>query len=101
LIAYRIRDDEVRGPFVPKIPRDFDGMVRLPWLGYRNTARSGATTSPLGRNDELVAFYPASIGSNEKPALSGTFRVRRIVKNPTYHPAVLILASACDVGATS
>jgi lipoprotein-anchoring transpeptidase ErfK/SrfK len=39
----------------------------------------------LGRNGELVAFYPASIGSSEKPAPSGTYGVRRIVKNPTYH----------------
>jgi lipoprotein-anchoring transpeptidase ErfK/SrfK len=38
-----------------------------------------------GRNDELIAFYPASIGSSEKPAPSGTYRVRQVVKNPTYH----------------
>jgi lipoprotein-anchoring transpeptidase ErfK/SrfK len=38
-------------------------------------------------NDQggLVAFYPASIGSQEKPAPSGTFRVRRVVENPVYH----------------
>jgi len=38
-------------------------------------------------NDDggLVAFYPASIGSQEKPAPSGTFRVRQVVENPTYH----------------
>src|SRR5690348_10801568 len=33
----------------------------------------------------LEAFYPASIGSEEKPAPSGTFRVKRIARNPTYH----------------
>lgn len=33
----------------------------------------------------LVAFYPATIGSQEKPAPSGTFRIRSVVKNPTYH----------------
>jgi lipoprotein-anchoring transpeptidase ErfK/SrfK len=33
----------------------------------------------------LVAFYPASIGSQEKPAPSGTFRIRQVVENPTYH----------------
>lgn len=38
----------------------------------------------LGRNGELIAFYPASIGSSEKPAPTGTYRVRRVVKNPTY-----------------
>ncbi len=39
----------------------------------------------FGRNDELVAFYPASVGSVEKPAPSGTYHVRRVVKDPTYH----------------
>jgi len=33
----------------------------------------------------LVAFYPASIGSKEKPAPSGTFRIRQVAENPTYH----------------
>lgn len=135
LIAYTITDDDVRGPFVHKIPRDFEGMARLHRLGYRSAAQllaeefhtseelikllnSGKTldragtviTVPnvsdgrpdgqvskievdkpakvvraFGRNGELIAFYPASIGSQEKPAPSGTYSVRRVVKNPTYH----------------
>jgi lipoprotein-anchoring transpeptidase ErfK/SrfK len=42
-----------------------------------------------GSDDRLVAFYPATIGSTEKPAPSGTFQVRDIVRNPsyTYNPA--------------
>ena len=39
----------------------------------------------FGRHDELVAFYPASVGSREKPAPSGTYHVGRVVKDPTYH----------------
>jgi lipoprotein-anchoring transpeptidase ErfK/SrfK len=39
----------------------------------------------LGENGELVAFYPASIGSEEKPAPGGRFKVRRVAHNPTYH----------------
>jgi len=35
LIAYTITEDDVRGPFVHRIPRDFEGMARLPRLGYR------------------------------------------------------------------
>jgi lipoprotein-anchoring transpeptidase ErfK/SrfK len=135
LIAYTITDDDVRGPFTRKIPRDFEGMARLSWLGYRNAAqllaekfhtseelikllnpgksldRSGTViTAPnvadgrpdgqvskievdkpakvvraLDRNNELVAFYPASIGSSEKPAPSGTYGVRLVKKNPAYH----------------
>jgi lipoprotein-anchoring transpeptidase ErfK/SrfK len=36
-----------------------------------------------------MAFYPASIGSAEKPAPSGTFQVRRVTYDPdyTYNPA--------------
>jgi lipoprotein-anchoring transpeptidase ErfK/SrfK len=32
----------------------------------------------------LVAFYPASIGSDEKPAPSGRFEIRAIARDPTY-----------------
>jgi lipoprotein-anchoring transpeptidase ErfK/SrfK len=135
VIAYTITDDDVRGPFVPEVPRDLEGMARLSQLGYRNAAellaekfhtseelikllnpgktvdRAGTViTVPnvadgrparhvfrievdkpvkavraFGRNDELVAFYPASVGSSEKPAPSGTYHVGRVVKDPTYH----------------
>ena len=37
------------------------------------------------KDGKLVAFYPATIGSTEKPAPSGTFRVRRVAYNPDYH----------------
>ncbi|HLH90365.1 MAG TPA: L,D-transpeptidase [Xanthobacteraceae bacterium] len=37
------------------------------------------------RDGRLLAFYPASIGSTEKPAPSGTFKVRRVARNPDYH----------------
>src|SRR5215468_9534573 len=33
LIAYTITDDDVRGPFVPEIPRDLEAMARLNQLG--------------------------------------------------------------------
>jgi lipoprotein-anchoring transpeptidase ErfK/SrfK len=39
----------------------------------------------LAANGELLATYPASIGSQEKPAPSGSYQVRKIVENPTYH----------------
>ena len=32
-----------------------------------------------------VAFYPATIGSKEKPAPSGTFRILSVTRHPTYH----------------
>jgi lipoprotein-anchoring transpeptidase ErfK/SrfK len=38
----------------------------------------------FGPGGEFVAYYPASVGSKEKPAPSGTYRVRRAMFNPTY-----------------
>ena len=37
------------------------------------------------KSGKLLAFYPATIGSTEKPAPSGTFKVQRIAYNPAYH----------------
>ncbi|MER9237513.1 L,D-transpeptidase [Mesorhizobium sp. M0633] len=39
----------------------------------------------LDRAGKWLAVYPASIGSEEKPAPSGMAEVRRVVHNPTYH----------------
>ena len=36
------------------------------------------------RDGKFLAFYPATIGSEEKPAPSGDFKVRGIVWNPDY-----------------
>jgi lipoprotein-anchoring transpeptidase ErfK/SrfK len=37
------------------------------------------------KNGNPVAFFPASIGSEEKPAPSGIFRIRQVDRNPKYH----------------
>jgi len=37
-----------------------------------------------GAGDKLTAVFPASIGSTEKPAPSGTFKVASVTHNPTY-----------------
>ncbi|BCM18674.1 L,D-transpeptidase family protein [Mesorhizobium sp. J8] len=39
----------------------------------------------LDASGKAIAVYPASIGSEEKPAPSGTAEVKRVVHNPTYH----------------
>src|SRR5215469_2418011 len=38
-----------------------------------------------GAGGKLIAVLPASIGSTEKPAPSGTFKVASVTHNPTYH----------------
>jgi lipoprotein-anchoring transpeptidase ErfK/SrfK len=37
------------------------------------------------QDGKLLAFYPATIGSEEKPAPSGVFKVSRVDWNPEYH----------------
>jgi lipoprotein-anchoring transpeptidase ErfK/SrfK len=46
--------------------------------------KPGRGLRAFGPNGELVAYYPASVGSKEKPAPSGTYGVRRAMFNPTY-----------------
>jgi len=47
--------------------------------------KSARTLSAFDADGNLVAFYPASIGSPEKPAPSGEFKVKGVAHNPTYH----------------
>jgi lipoprotein-anchoring transpeptidase ErfK/SrfK len=37
------------------------------------------------RDGKLVGFYPASIGSDEKPAPTGTLKITRVVRYPVYY----------------
>lgn len=68
--------------------------IRVPNVGTRDQSgrvarievdKSAHDLRALGENGELIAFYPASIGSEEKPAPSGRFKVRRIAHDPAYH----------------
>jgi lipoprotein-anchoring transpeptidase ErfK/SrfK len=47
--------------------------------------KNARTLSAFDADGNLVAFYPASIGSTEKPAPSGVFKVKSVAHNPTYH----------------
>ena len=63
----------------------------------KNERREGASVATIvvdkparnvrayDKDGKLLAFYPATIGSTEKPAPSGTFKVRRAAFNPDYH----------------
>jgi len=42
------------------------------------------TVSAFAKDGKLIAFYPASVGSEEKPTPSGTLKVVSIQSNPTY-----------------
>jgi lipoprotein-anchoring transpeptidase ErfK/SrfK len=42
------------------------------------------TVKAFDRSGDLIAFYPATVGSEEKPSPSGTLKVTHIDHNPTY-----------------
>jgi lipoprotein-anchoring transpeptidase ErfK/SrfK len=152
LTQYTIQPEDVKGPFAPQIPQDFEQMAELPRLAYHNprqelaekfhmsesllatlnpninfeqpgtvitvanvapmpenpklaaragegsgsTEQNGPAASKVvvdkphhavivyGPDNRLIAFFPASIGSAEKPAPSGSFMVRSVSYDPTY-----------------
>ncbi len=128
-----ITPEDLKGPFVGRIPADLALQAKLPHLGYSTPlealaeafhmdpalltalnpgadfGKAGtrllvvrpATTpvAPVARvevdksNDQvrafdaggkLVASFPATVGSTERPAPSGAFAVRFVVTDPSY-----------------
>ena len=146
LVSHTIRKEDVKGPFLEKIPKDYEEMTELKSLGYTSpeeglaeqfhlsptllkalnpkakfeageeitvaaprpepksgAGRAGGAAAQKGpavarievdkklkalrafaREGNLVATYPASVGSYEKPAPSGKFEIRAVAANPTY-----------------
>jgi lipoprotein-anchoring transpeptidase ErfK/SrfK len=46
--------------------------------------KSARTVRALDGEGKLISFYPASVGSEERPAPSGTLPIRSVAENPTY-----------------
>lgn len=138
LTEYTIAEEDVKGPFVERIPDKLDQQADLERLAYtgpeellaekfhmdrdllkalnpgkrldaagttilvanlKSRSDEERTAEKIGRievvksarilrvlaeDGAIVAVYPASIGSEEKPAPSGTHTVRAVAKNPTY-----------------
>jgi lipoprotein-anchoring transpeptidase ErfK/SrfK len=53
-------------------------------VGRIEVQKNARALKAFDKEGKLVAFYPASIGSDEKPAPSGEHTVRAIAENPTY-----------------
>lgn len=131
---YTITSDDVKGPFLKKLPAKMEDMKDLEQLGYTSPSEalaekfhmsekllkalnpgkaldkagetinvvsvSGETPNrkaakieinkpqrlltALDKDGAVIAVYPASIGSKEKPAPSGSFKVTSVAQNPTY-----------------
>jgi lipoprotein-anchoring transpeptidase ErfK/SrfK len=43
------------------------------------------TVQLFDKSNALIGFYPATVGSEEKPSPNGTLKVTEIDRNPTYH----------------
>jgi lipoprotein-anchoring transpeptidase ErfK/SrfK len=46
--------------------------------------KSERSVRAYAKDGSLIAYYPASVGSAEKPAPSGRFSVREVARDPTY-----------------
>lgn len=134
IVSYTITENDVKGPFLKKIPAKMEAMKDLKALSYtsprealaekfhmsqdllsnlnpgKSFDRPGETISVanvLIRPDKLniarievdkdrqtvkafdasgalIAFFPATVGSEEKPSPVGTFKVISADANPTY-----------------
>jgi lipoprotein-anchoring transpeptidase ErfK/SrfK len=134
LTTYTITEQDLKGPFVDKIPTDVKKMARLPRLGYTSPAEAlaerfhlsetllkklnpgadfkkagteivvanvggGQAGAPvarlvvdrklqgvraLGKDGKLVAFYPATVGSDEFPSPSGSLKVTAVAERPYF-----------------
>ena len=47
--------------------------------------KTAQTVKAFDSENELIAFYPATVGSEEKPAPSGRLKVTLVKRNPVYH----------------
>jgi len=47
--------------------------------------KSAKTVRALDGSGKLISFYPASVGSEKRPAPNGTRQIRSVSENPTYH----------------
>jgi lipoprotein-anchoring transpeptidase ErfK/SrfK len=131
---YTIEAQDVKGPFLDKLPVQLEQLRGLPALGFTSARealaekfhmseallmalnpgkdfdragetvavvapeaaqaipqvsrlevdRTRQTVKAFGANNELVAFFPATVGSDEKPTPSGTLKVTSVHRNPTY-----------------
>jgi lipoprotein-anchoring transpeptidase ErfK/SrfK len=131
---YKISNDDIKGPFLEKLPARMEDMRNLEALNYtspreaiaekfhmseallealnpakkfdrvgeillvadvlKNASqlkvdrievdKSGQTVKAFAPSGELVAFFPATVGSKEKPTPSGTLKVVSADANPNY-----------------
>ena len=134
LVTTKVTDEDVKGPFLARVPKSFKQQSRLHALGYtsvlellgekfhvseallkrlnpgvnfrragqeivvpniahKNSAKasrievdgSRQEVRALAGDGRLIAVYPATVGSSDRPTPVGEFRVTTISHNPVYH----------------
>jgi lipoprotein-anchoring transpeptidase ErfK/SrfK len=133
---YTIAEQDVAGPFLPKLPSKMEDMKDIPKLSFTSSReglaekfhmseallaalnpgqrfdhagdtivvvdtsvagsgtpakadrvevdKSRQTVSLFDKSNALIGFYPATVGSKDKPSPTGTLKVTEIDRNPTY-----------------
>ena len=131
---YAITAQDVKGPFLEKLPPKLEQLKALPALGFTSAKEALAekfhmsealltalnpgkafdkagetiavvapeaaqkppqvarlevdktrqTVKAFGADGKLLAFFPATVGSTDKPTPSGTLKVTSVRRNPTY-----------------
>jgi lipoprotein-anchoring transpeptidase ErfK/SrfK len=66
-------------------PKGAAGSGAAPKVARIEVDKAERAVRAFDQDGQLIAFYPASIGSEEKPAPSGTFKVKGVAYNPSYH----------------
>lgn len=134
IVDYKITEQDVKGPFLDKLPDKMEDMKGLKALGYTGPRealaekfhmseallaalnpgkkfdqagqtisvvnvikaeakpavsrvevdKTAQTVKALGNSGELIAFFPATVGSDEKPTPSGVLKVTSIDARPHY-----------------
>jgi lipoprotein-anchoring transpeptidase ErfK/SrfK len=134
IAEYKISENDVKGPFLEKLPAKMDDMKSLKALNYTSPREAIAekfhmseallealnagkkfdqagqtisivnvmkteakpavarlevdkiaqTVKAFGKAGELIAFFPASVGSDEKPTPGGVLKVTSIDARPNY-----------------
>jgi lipoprotein-anchoring transpeptidase ErfK/SrfK len=134
IIEYKISNDDIKGPFLERLPARMEDMKKLKALSYTSPReaiaekfhmsetllealnpkkkfdqageillvadvlrgdsklnvdrievdKSRQTVKAFAASGELVAFFPATVGSKEKPTPSGTLKVVSADANPNY-----------------
>jgi lipoprotein-anchoring transpeptidase ErfK/SrfK len=62
----------------------FDAKARPSAAARLEVDKTRETVTAFAPDGTLVAFFPASVGSAEKPTPSGTLKVTSVQRNPTY-----------------